>query len=336
VAAMKMLRSSALLLGLVLAACDGSSPSGSDGGGSDGGGPPVADSDVVRMCLMNNACGFQSTLGIAADLCTNRVLELAEVGYVTSTPEHVVRDARMVECARSSTTCDEYVSCVRFGATCSGTVAGSCQGTIADRCSTPGGNYLPPIFDCALVGMTCDDSGTSATCVVPASAPDCADASAETCDGDTRVYCRPRSGGGLGEFRDACPTGTTCVGGGMNTPAYCMPAMASCATESATCDGDVAVWCLEEDGVFQELRHDCSASGRRCAADERGIARCVPPATECTAPSDGSSSARCDGNTLEVCVEGTLHRVDCASVGRSTCTTVPAIPGAQAETVACT
>ena len=95
------------------------------------------------------------------------------------------------------------------------------------------------------------------------------------------------------------------------------------------------MWCLDAGEELLELRLDCESVARRCAPDARGIARCAPVATDCRAPADGTSSARCDGDTLEVCLEGRLERVDCRSVGRSRSATVPAIPGAQAETVAC-
>lgn len=309
---------------------------GNETGGATGGEtghdtPP--DSDVARMCLMNNVCGFQNDLGLQADLCTDRVLDMASANVIVRSPEELLRDARMIECAGTATTCDEYVSCVRFGESCSGTVEGSCQGTIANRCSTPGDNYLPPIFDCALVGMTCEVL-SSAICVLPASAPECADPSAVTCDGDARVFCRPRTGGGFGEFHDPCPVGTTCQLDGSNV--YCGPPTASCAAESAACEGDVAVYCFDEGAGLQEIRYDCAAVGRKCAPDGgEGYAACVPTATECTAPSDGTSTATCDGDALEVCIEGELHHVECPSVGRATCSTVPEIPGAQAATVAC-
>lgn len=317
---------SALVLALALVACDGGGPSPTDGGpGADGGGNPPAD-DIVRMCMLNNACQYQSLLGLAADLCTNRVLNARQNNVVTYSPEQTLRHARMIECARTATSCDEYIDCAGFGGTCSGTVAGSCQGTIADRCSTPGDNYLPPLFDCALLGMTC----SNAMCELPASAPDC---TADHCDGDTLVLCRPREGGDQGELRVDCPSGNTCVSDG--SAAACMPPMNSCAAESAACEGNVAVWCIENGGSLVEIRSDCGAAGRVCMPDARGVARCMPTGTECTPAGDGPSTARCDGNTLEVCVEGYLQRLDCASVGRTTCGPVPGIPGVQADTVGC-
>lgn len=328
---MKQVRPSVALILHLLAGCG--STDAADAGAADVSLTPPGTSDVARVCLMNNVCGFQSSLGLAADLCAARWSEERASGLVSSSPEVTARNARMVECARTSSSCDDYVACVRFGASCSGAVAGSCQGTIADRCSTPGGDYLPPVFDCALLGMSCEDAG-EATCVLPTSAPPCdGPAGTSTCDGNTRVHCRPRSGGGVGALREPCPEGATCQVDGAST--VCLPAPASCAAESASCVGDVAVWCLERAGELLEQRLDCASVARRCAPDARGIARCAPVATDCTAPPDGTSSARCDGDALEVCLEGRLERMDCRSVGRSRCANVPAIPGVQAATVAC-
>ncbi len=333
VLAMDILRASCLALALALALSGCGGTTSNDAGAVDAGASPGVLGEIAQVCLMNNVCGFQSNLGLAADLCAEGLAVQAAAHVVERSPENHARNMRMLECVRTATSCDEYVSCVRFGVPCGGTVAGSCQGTVADRCSTPGGGYLPPIFDCALVGMTCEEAG-AAMCVLPASAPECAGAvGTSSCDGNVRVHCRARSGGGAAELREECPAGTTCMG--TATTSACMPMPGSCAAEAATCEGDVAVWCLEQDGVLLEQRLDCAAAGRRCAPDARGIARCVPIATECVAPADGSSTARCDGNTLEVCLEGRLERVDCTSVGRSTCTMVPEIPGIQRATVAC-
>lgn len=331
---MRSTPTSVLVLVLVtVSACSGLVPDAapsSDAGVSSG--SPIVDG-IARACLMNNACGFQSDLGLPADKCVDRLTQELVDGYVQRSPEGTSRNAQMIECARTSTSCDDYVRCVRFGGTCSGTVAGSCQGTIADRCSTPGGNTLPPIFDCARLGMTCEKTRET-TCVLPATAPACSGAvGSSTCDGNTRVHCRARAGGGAAALREDCPSGSTCIAVGTSTG--CAPSVGTCAAESARCEGDVLMACAKLDGQLRELRTDCAKSGRRCLADAKGVGACVPRAEECTRPARGESSARCNGNALEVCIEGRLARVDCASVGRSECKAVPAIPGAQAATVAC-
>ena len=319
----------ALLAALSLVACDGDSSSDPDGiprpGASE-----VAD--VVRMCLLNNACGYQSLLGLPADMCTDRVLDAFAASHYEYSPEHRLRHTRMLECSRTATSCDAYVSCANFDATCSRTLAGSCQGTVRDSCSTPGGG--PPLVDCAPLGMTCDDSGQTAACVLPAGEAECTDPGVSTCDGDSRVHCRQRAGGGAGLIRETCPAGTTCQVDG--TQAECSPTPGACAAEAASCDGDTVVYCMNQGGNgLRELRIDCAAADRTCGSDARQNVVCVPRATDCEAPSAGQSTARCDGTQLEVCVEGRLERVDCTALGRATCMPVPAIPGAQPATVTC-
>ncbi len=310
---------------------DSGSPPGDGGGASSDGGSSPTTSDVVRVCMLNNACGNQSPLGLAADTCVESVLKARLYGHVTEAPEQTHRYERMFECARTAKTCSEYLACTRFGGTCEGTVAGSCQGTIAYACSSPGRSEQPPIFDCALVGATCEPSGSGGVCVQPASAPACT--SDARCDGNTRVVCRPKAGGGTGELRSDCPAGTTCLSDGR--AAACLAESKPCAALGSQCEGDTAVLCAGQGDSLSEVRSGCAAVGRKCALDEKNVARCVPIASDCTAATGYANTTRCDGTTLEVCIEGRVERLDCASVGMTSCTVSPGIPSVRPDTATC-
>ena len=317
-----------LLTMLLLFACDEGSNSGADTHASDASVSPSDTANVVRMCLLNNACGYQSLLSVPADTCVERVLGARMTQVLFDEPATVLRHARMLECAGSAASCDDYISCVNFDATCSYTVKGSCQGTVRDACSTPGGG--PPIIDCALMGMTCDDTD-GAMCVVPASAADC-EAGTQRCEGNQRVYCSRRADGRFGEFHAGCPDGLSCLSNGSDV--YCGKPIEPCAAQAGTCEGDVAVLCgpWAGDDKNVEMRMDCGAVGRACErieAEEGTWAECVDTGTECTTRGSGEgTSARCDGDAIEVCIEGRLERITCPSVGRTHgCVILPALPG---------
>jgi hypothetical protein len=282
---------------------------------------------------MVHACGYTTArYRTVADItCLSTVLQQRAASTEMDSIEQRARFARMRACAAMHTTCDAFVRCADFDTPCSGSATASCVGNVAVRCSTPGGNHLPRIIDCAAVGQTCQ----AGVCAVPASAPACAadeTSSSVRCDGNTRVWCRPRVGGGNGELREPCPGGTVCRAG--SGDAVCAPANPSCAAESARCEGDTTVYCLrgdpQPDGSrpLVELRSDCAAIGARCMPDARGIARCVPTATECMSPTaSGPTTATCEGNVVSVCMNGTRARIDCTAVGRARCGTVMPVAG---------
>lgn len=316
---------------LLLAACGGGAAPAADAAVSDA--PAAADvvvatdaaapgavESILRMCRMVHACGYSTArFRIPADVCTENAFNSLIHHVEQDSPEQRARYRRMESCAATATSCDAYVRCADFDMPCNGTVMPMCMGTTALRCSTPGGNHLPRIIDCAAVGQTCQDG----VCALPAGANECMDPAGVRCDGNTRVWCRPRVGGGNGETREPCPAGTVCQAAG--EVAVCQPALTMCATRGARCDGDTAVLCDSgtlPDGTraMIELRQDCAAVGRRCAPNARGIASCQPVATECQPAMSGTaSSARCEGDTLVVCQNGALSRINCASLGRPGC-----------------
>lgn len=278
---------------------------------------------VLRMCRMVHACGYTTAqFGIPSDLCVERALGIIAARGEFDSPEQRLKYARMASCAVTATTCDAYLRCVEFDTPCSGSAMPTCAGNVAVRCSTPGGNHLPRVFDCSTVGQTC----MNGVCVLPAGPNECATPGGGRCDGNVRAWCRPRVGGGAGEVREPCPAGTACLGGGTGgSSPGCQPVPATCAAEGARCEGDTAVLCLRDrsSGMMAESRSDCASIGRRCEPDARGIARCVPRAAACTIPTSSSTSgSRCDGAAISVCLEGTPTRIDCAAVGRGACTMV--------------
>jgi len=291
---------------------------------------PTAPSPVeaiLQMCRMNNACGYQTRFLMPADQCTQRALELVASRAETDPIEHRLHFTRMVECARTASTCDAYVRCADFGVACTGMAQATCNGTVRVACSTPGG-IGPRTFDCALLGGQC----ANGECVYPAGGTACTESGAARCEGNARRWCRPSATGTAVEIDEPCPAGTACVPGSTGSVS-CYP-LGSCSAQGGRCDGDTVVNCLRMGSSLAELRMDCAAIGRRCDAPAGGAATCVPRATECTGPSRTvATTSTCDGNRVRVCVEGRDTRIDCTQLGRSSCTVAPMIAGIPARGV---
>ncbi len=313
---------------------DGSSsaPSAADAASSDStpstdaAAPSGAIAELVQMCKMVHACGYTTArFGVPADVCLENALSYLELGYEVDSPEQRNKYQRMASCAAKETSCDAFVKCADYDGTCSGSATPSCKGSILDRCSTPGGNHLPRIFDCAALGQTCEGGA----CVIAPGSPDCDDPSGGRCDGDDRIWCRPRAGGGNGETApEPCPTGTTCVENGGNL--VCAPAIETCAAERFECEGDDVVLCRKQGGVLQEMRIRCGAVGRKCAPDAKGNPACLPVASECAVPGgdDKSSKSTCEGANVSVCLDGVKTTLDCAAHGMGPCMNQTPVVGA--------
>lgn len=277
---------------------------------------------------MNNACGYQTRFLMPADQCANRALELIAGRVEVDTIEHRQHFRRMVECARSSATCDAYVRCADFGVNCSGMARATCDGTVRVACSTPGGNHEPRTFDCALLGGQC----TNGECVYPAGGSACTEFGQGRCEGNARRWCRRSAAGAMVEIDEPCPAGTACVPGSAGAVG-CYP-VGSCSAQGGRCDGDTAVNCARMGTGLAELRQDCAAIGRRCDAPGGGAATCLPRATECTGPSRSvATTSTCDGARVRVCLEGRDTRIDCAQLGRSSCMLLPMLAGIPARGV---
>jgi hypothetical protein len=294
---------------------DGASPSPDASIAPDGSASTGSPLDAItRMCMMNNACGYQSRYFREADRCVSnavRVMLLSE----QHSPEHRIHFARMVECARTATTCAQYVRCADFGIALSGMVMARCNGTVLDQSSTPGGQG-PRTFDCAAwSGGTCSGS----QCVYPLTTP-CTNINQSRCDGTTRVWCRATSTPGMGtEIREPCPSGMECMGATTYSASdvACTPALRSCAAAGVRCDGDAVVMCAMDPrpGMtgFIEQRTDCARAGLRCGMDERGRPACLPTAMECMAAANPASAVKTAGERAArrgvklVCLQ---HRAD--------------------------
>jgi hypothetical protein len=203
--------------------------------------------------------------------------------------------------------CEKAARCwtqVEGPATCStwGLLGGTCEGSVLSGCNTAG---QPFAIDCAAYGEVCGKKDIYiadiaacgvAACPSPGTPLRCRGTRAEICQGELLgladcarlgLRCEAPSDGG----NAACVGGVSC----------------DVTSDSATCEGAVAITCTEEG---QRVRVDCAASPRnkRCH-----LGQCVPTGTEC----DGQ--VECEGAVLAYCQDGFAHRFDCAAEGFGPC-----------------
>lgn len=76
-------------------------------------------------------------------------------------------------------------------------------------------------------------------------------------------------------------------------------------TYEGRCQGDMAVWCDEEEIFY----HVCSDFGWECGEDDEGLHRCMPPCR------DETFDGRCRGDLAVWCAEGEIYYHDCHSFG---------------------
>lgn len=181
-------------------------------------------------------------------------------------------------------------------------LSASCEASVVTGCSSAGRRFA---LDCAKFGEVCGTRDIYITNIAACGLALCPPA-------DTPLGCR---GGrvevcqrGLLALADCARLGlrcevpkdggnAACVGG-----AACDPA-----SDSATCEGAVAVRCTQEG---QLVRVDCAAGPRnkRCH-----LGQCVPTGEECDVQVD------CEGAVLAYCQDGFAHRFDCVAEGFGAC-----------------
>lgn len=213
---------------------------------------------------------------------------------------------------------EEHTACVVAAQDCSGVL--ECFGidtdTLCDRgvrCADS--NTLERCEDGNLQHIDCSKYGENSVCMTLEDKDDdcgvgiCGDEgfpeSTEWCIGNNHTYCS-NAGWAAGQS-DCSIGGRVCEQIGTEA-AGCVPKQHRCAERAGYCeDAQTSVWCrhYDEDEVVVE-RHACEVYGAdvRCRQSSTG-AGC---AAETSCIDDG---ATCDGNTLNVCVDGIPMQLDC-------------------------
>lgn len=177
---------------------------------------------------------------------------------------------------------------------------------------------------CGSVGMVC----LAGECVEPGEHAACSEGSfAARCDGGAPVNCvaaHVRAGPRCDAFGLVCGVSPVAKG-----EVLCHGAGPACAWKTSTtlgfsldeglrCEGANLVACVN--AAEHVVPCDRFGPGYACRAREQDggtVARCEPPIGAC-GPSQ-HVEARCEGSELVFCGAGAWHRVDCKSLGFSTC-----------------
>ncbi len=257
----------------------------------------LSHEDLAHACVRTTACSFQPYPRVAN--CMGAYFtQHARFGLGP------VYDS-IYECVNAAGDCGALYAC--FGtdqatASCDRNFSGRCDGDRAVSCDLISDQQYT--YDCAAAGLTCampTDQTFSAKCTTGTCGADFP----RQCDGDRLLTCH----NSVVEVVDCAASGLVC-----SESKGCAGAGDPCITQTASCDGDVAVSCVGG----HTHREDCTvrAQDRSCANG-----RCVPTHTECLDEFD-----RCDGSDLQSCIDGQWVTFDCTELGLNPC--VPSSTGA--------
>lgn len=278
--------------------------------------PPLAD--LIRTCAFQVSClqaPPTSSISNCIDYFQSGIDNWIAPPVFFRLPLAPSEFRRYVECAVASSDCAGLLQCASRGhdpSFCAAHPGNVCDGDVLVQCPPAS---APPDWaiyttDCAAAGQHCAAANGSASCTdgvgCDPSAPPYCDGNRYfvTCDATTHLRSH------VDCARDPIVDATCRIDPGFGGPAGCLPSGPPCSR--ARCDGDELVVCV----AGEEVRADCTQLASRCDAAKPA---CVPVATECAA----GTKDQCSGGDLTTCVDGMARVVDCATIGRSTCTLPP-------------
>jgi hypothetical protein len=271
----------------------------------DGGSSSPSD-DALRYCMLLMSCAYEMVGGAAA--CVRDVQLSLASGAAAGFIEDARDIPRQVACAASADSCTTMLECRALGRSagfCTGREAAFCDGDVAVLCRSE--EYPAFVLDCAAIGLSCHSIRESAAACT--NGVTC-DASAPRCDGRSRTYC-------VDGMEAPIDCGLVWPGGscalvaderGLPTPT-CVPPGADCSADR--CAGSTLIRCIGG----HELPVDCAAAVEGSCVDGTDGPECMPTATEC----DARSMEACDGDRVQVCVNGRYEAIDCRELGMRTC-----------------
>jgi hypothetical protein len=281
--------------------------------------PPPVDLTIARACQMYYSCsGWQGLLQPSEGQGVSKCIASSGSGAIPgpSTIATGFLQETSAACLAAAQDCQGVTGCI-FGSprACFEPPSSSfCRAGYAVHCI---GDLGSAGESCALPGFLRDGGATcmraadgNAVCGFGA----CDASSAPVCDGVMQLTCQA---GVLTRF--TCPPGTACDPASLAMPhsqgVACTGTGAPCTGDR--CDGADVVSCLNGG----EWRHGCNGAGgvpSVCSFEPSGIATCTPDPDLACDPTQYVD--RCDGAKLVYC-DGDVRRVDCASLGFTSCTT---------------
>lgn len=252
---------------------------------------------LVQGCIASSACGVRRYARVSD--CVDAYHDLYRRFGLGPIYDGIYA---CVAAARGS--CDAIHACwgsSRSGPSCDTSFKARCDGNRAVSCDTLAGKTFA--LDCGGAGLTCRTRNPN-TIDADCTTGGCATGTPPRCDGNRVLSCKVD--GNL-EIDDCGAAGLVC-GQGSGGSADCVGATgADCAGSQRTCEGNVAVTC--EGGKLG--RTDCGGLFHRttCASG-----KCEPAGGACR-----DQFNRCQGTSLEYCLDGEWRTLDCAGAGLGPC-----------------
>ncbi len=266
----------------------------------------IVRDDVLRACLISDGCGVMPFA--YASLCVEANWDQQ---YHTGT---VPIWSTLYQCVLDKAgDCDQVQACFGGGSepqACGSVADGYCDGSTRVYCDS---------FDQKLYSQYCGDANQS--CVMSEVSQGilapvcglgtCATATDEAeCRGNLLISC---DAGALA-VRDCSALGLICGDSATGTSKACVGDGDACDSYAytPTCNGTVVTRCIQN----RLNTFDCAnlPGDKTC---EPGRDQCVAAGTQCE---PGQES--CQTSTIRVCLDGSIHEIDCQDLGFTQCETL--------------
>jgi hypothetical protein len=215
---------------------------------------------------------------------------------------------RYVDCVTTSSDCAAVLACAsaKHDTAYCAADAISCDGDTRVVCF---GGWGLSLEDCTAEGLRCVSANQTSSCSSGVSCDWITDHG--HCDGPRIISCA--SGTHTEKIFDCRSLDTAASCGAVTDsedPECVKEGTGSCGPDSVRCEGKIGIACSH--GL--ERRVDCGGFASHCVVRDNSLS-CEPDAAECAR----SSPDRCNGDTLEVCVNGHYVATPCSSIGLTTC-----------------
>ena len=291
---------------------------------------PESISSIRRGCVAALSC-TPTVLGTPtrAGICFSEIAPSVALG---ARPERQYQ----LRCAREATSCSTLRACITRNHNsdyCAAHHHDSCDGNVRVKCplvepNTPDELAQPATTqDCTLAGLTCTAVNGSAVC---GDGMACDRTFVDTCDGTKVVRCDLATGTRVSTDCARVLAGGTCIMAWATGAMFPRCASSTVCTRDPNrsptrCESNSLISCVVVSDPMpdplgriegREVRLDCAHEvlEGRCTT-LGGVASCTSVQNQC----GPTSPDRCNGNAVEICVNGRYESTDCGSLGFARC-----------------
>ncbi len=299
-----------IILSLVFVGCDG------DGDSDDPKVTGMTIEDVANVCNAQIACGLdEGESSESINECVNGIISIQHIDD-DSLMSNLFFSAEILDlfktsitCMDNSKTCDDYASCLKTELTDTECTPSTFENSCEDNKTLICNNFGKVVKkDCSFFNQTCEDG----ECNDPENT-ECNDEEyVSTCVDDIQSLC---FGGKIVKYScKAYLKNGVCRTMGNNTVCATENPVACDASFVESCEGSYRVSCSGK----EVTKTDCKfmyGDDFTCSLDADGYTNCVYKELthECE---DGT---KCNGSSIEYCVNGQNKTFDCKANGYSSC-----------------